>query len=133
MRHVPNLRIEQYRTVHPALGWSEPGENWGYFEIPRPTGMLRVVACDGTDPEAAGWEHVSVSLNGRCPKWEEMAFVKNLFWPDDETVVQFHPKKSAYINCHPHVLHLWRRIGEDIELPPGILIGPKEQDAACKT
>jgi hypothetical protein len=65
-----------------------------------------------------GWEHVSVSLRNRTPTWEEMSFVKNLFWKDDETVIQFHPKKSEYINRHPYVLHLWRKIGQDYELPP---------------
>ena len=65
-----------------------------------------------------GWEHVSVSYRRRTPTWDEMCKVKDMFWNDDETVVQFHPKKSEYKNLHPYCLHLWRKCGEDFELPP---------------
>ena len=65
-----------------------------------------------------GWEHVSVSYRRRTPSWEEMCRVKDMFWNEEETVVQFHPKRSEYVNIHPHCLHLWRRCGEDYELPP---------------
>jgi hypothetical protein len=65
-----------------------------------------------------GWEHVSVSYPNRCPSWDEMCKVKAMFWNDEETVVQYHPKKSKYKNLHPYCLHLWRKCGEDFELPP---------------
>lgn len=127
MRHVPNLRIEQYRRRHPLLGWSPAGENYGYFEVQRPGGLLRVIASDGSQPEECGWEHVSVSLASRCPTWEEMAFVKGLFWADEETVLQFHPAKSQAIDHMPYCLHLWRnRLGGNVALPPAYLIGPQK-------
>ena len=65
-----------------------------------------------------GWEHVSVSLRNRCPTWDEMCLVKDIFWMDDECVVQFHPPKNEYINVHPYCLHLWKKIGEKADLPP---------------
>lgn len=70
------------------------------------------------------WDHVSVSLpdNSRCPTWDEMCFIKNLFFRDDETVVQFHPKKSEYINNHPYTLHLWRPHAYDYSLPMQLLV-----------
>lgn len=71
------------------------------------------------------WEHVSVSTRDRTPTWEEMSFVKDLFWTEEECVVQFHPPKSEYVNHHPHCLHLWRPLGENIQTPPSILVGPK--------
>ena len=67
---------------------------------------------------AGGWEHVSASLRNRCPTWDEMCLVKDIFWRDDECVVQFHPPKNEYINVHPYCLHLWRKIGEETYLPP---------------
>lgn len=72
-----------------------------------------------------GWEHLSVMVKRkrRCPTWEEMNFVKGLFWEDEETVVQFHPKRSQYVNNHPYVLHLWKKAGHDHELPPSFLVG----------
>jgi hypothetical protein len=58
-----------------------------------------------------GWEHVSVSLGNRCPTWDEMCFVKGLFWDDEDVAIQFHPAKSEYVNFHPFALHLWRKEG----------------------
>lgn len=63
------------------------------------------------------WEHASFSFQNRCPTWDEMCEIKDIFWGEDETVIQFHPKKSAYINVYPYALHLWKKIGEDFELP----------------
>jgi len=70
-----------------------------------------------------GWEHVSVSLPDRCPTWDEMCFIKNLFWDEDDAVIQYHPPKRDYINCHPFCLHLWRSTDQDIPLPPKIFVG----------
>ena len=85
---------------------------------------LRIISSgDASDPSARGWEHVSISCPGAVPSWSAMSFVKNLFWSDEETVVQFHPKKSAYINVHTHCLHLWKLANHDCLLPPKELIG----------
>jgi hypothetical protein len=93
----------------------------GAFELTGPHGRaLMVIASDNL-----GWEHVSVSLPTRTPNWAEMCFVKNLFWDEEETVVQFHPARSEYVNCHPNCLHLWRPIGRQPKLPPAHLVGPK--------
>ena len=69
-----------------------------------------------------GWEHVSVSHKDRCPTWEEMCKVKDLFFNPEEVVVQFHPRQSEYVNVHPHCLHLWRKSGEDFDTPPVIYV-----------
>lgn len=116
MRNEPNLRIENYRANHPILGPGKPGKNYGYFEV----GPLRIIS-SGSWPDD-GWEHVSVSLPHRCPTWTDMEHVKQLFWGDQETVLQFHPKKSEYVNVHPYCLHLWRETNSDYELPPTYLL-----------
>lgn len=87
---------------------------------PNETVNLKIIISDG-----GGWDHVSVSLPNRCPSWEEVCFVKHLFFKPDETVIQFHPKKSEYVNCFPTCLHLWRKQGEEHELPPSWMVGPK--------
>jgi len=92
----------------------------GAFLIPYDRVTLRVVASDGM-----GWEHVSVSLSNRCPTWEEMDCVKNIFWREDETVMQLHVPKSDHINCHKFCLHMWRPKGVEIPRPPQIMIGPE--------
>lgn len=65
-----------------------------------------------------GWEHVSVSLKKRCPTWEEMCMVKDIFFRDDECVVEFHPPKKDYVDLMPYCLHMWKKIGEEYKLPP---------------
>lgn len=60
-----------------------------------------------------GFEHVSIQMFcDRLPKWNEMCFVKDMFWNEEEEVVQIHPKKSEYINM-TESLHLWRPIDGD--------------------
>lgn len=65
-----------------------------------------------------GWEHVSVSLQNRCPTWDEMCRIKDIFWGEEECVVQFHPPRSEYVNNHPYCLHLWKKIGANWDTPP---------------
>lgn len=84
---------------------------------------LRVICSD-----QLGWEHVSVSHGKRCPTWEEMCFIKDLFFDDEEVVMQLHPRKHEYVNCHPFCLHLWRPTAENpgrIPEPPSIMVGPR--------
>ena len=120
-------RLEQYRRRDGDYG-SRPGAPYGCFEMPGPCGeRLVIVACDGNVPgELGGWQHVSVSTRRRIPNWVEMSFVKNLFWPPEDCVVQFHPPAKEYVNNVEHVLHLWRWSGGEFPMPPSILVGVKE-------
>jgi hypothetical protein len=119
MRSKPDSRAEGGRRQ------GSPGAIWGMFVVPGPCGReLRIISDDGVapPPDATGWEHVSVSTGHHPPNWQEMAWVKDLFWEDEETVLQFHPKKSEYVNIHPNVLHLWRNVGLNHPLPPKITV-----------
>jgi hypothetical protein len=76
------------------------------------------------------WEHVSVSIAFpekkiplRCPSWEEMCYIKSLFWDEVDCVLQYHPSKDQYVNRHPYVLHLWRPIGQVIPIPDKSMVG----------
>lgn len=63
-----------------------------------------------------GWEHVSVSpYGGKMPTWDDMCTIKDIFWNDEEAVIQIHPKKSEYVNIVDNCLHLWRH--KEMELP----------------
>ena len=128
MRQTLAPEIEKQRVSHPALGTGPYGAfNLWCPVLDRP---LHVIAFDGRAEEACQktlegvphdpdseltrllrqWEHVSVSGNRFCPNWAEMCWVKDVFWEDEECVVQYHPPKSDHINVHPFVLHLWRPI-----------------------
>lgn len=64
-----------------------------------------------------GWEHLSVS-SYITPSWEVMCKLKEIFWNDEEMCVEYHPKKSEYVNNHEHCLHIWRPIEEKMPTPP---------------
>ena len=118
MRTEPNSRIEHFRREHPLLGAGDRGTNCGYFE----RGPLRIISSGTPEKGLPQWEHVSVSCAGRCPTWDEMAKVKAMFWGEDETVVQFHPRADRHVNLSPFCLHIWKKVGEEFELPPTGLV-----------
>lgn len=125
MRPSPNVFIERFRCEHPLLGPGVVGEPFGFFVCQSPVSpreWLRIIAGVGS-----GWEHVSISICDRCPRWEEMAYVKDLFWSSTETVVQFHPPKGQHINYHDFTLHLWRPMEGEIALPPHWMVGPMKE------
>lgn len=75
-----------------------------------------------------GWEHVSVCpLKKRItPSWNDMCQLKDIFFSEDECVVQYHPPKSEYVNMVPNCLHLWKPLEESLPLPPSIMVGVKK-------
>lgn len=124
MFKVPN---EYRERKHPILGSDDSLGNNGLFHIPFEEGIIaHVLASDGR-----GWEHVSVHIveNGKqeTPTWDEMCAIKDIFWDDEDCVVQYHPPKSQYVNHHEHVLHLWRSTEFEFTVPDPILIGFKKK------
>lgn len=137
--------VEEGRMAGPE------GTTSGAFVFKRGSARLRVQSSDG-----GGWDHVSVSLATRTPSWEEMCFIKQLFFDDEECVMQLHPPKSEYVNFHRFCLHLWRpqttaeveairaewfadgeewpyddmKLPHPIPCPPSIFVGPKTSDWA---
>lgn len=103
----------QYRK-HPGLR-PIPNPLWEAYILELPTGVTAQVVISSD----LGWDHVSVSIPGeaRCPTWEEMCAVKDAFFHEQETVLQFHPPKSDYVNLHPFTLHLWKPQRVEIPLP----------------
>lgn len=81
--------------------------NFAAFLIPYQSFHLQVLASYDTAPNGI-WEHVSVALPNRNPNWDEMCFVKDLFWDESDECIQFHPRKSDYVNFHKHCLHIWK-------------------------
>lgn len=117
MRNLSHFWINQYRVKHAMGGWGD--DKCGAFQLNLEGSRLifNVIASSG-----GGWEHVSVSTEERCPKWSEMQQIKELFFDDDEAVMQLHPAKSDYVNVHPNCLHLWRPLHAVIPLPEKIMV-----------
>lgn len=70
-----------------------------------------------------GFEHLSVSTPTKTPTWEQMCFMKEIFWRDDEVCMQLHPKKEDYVNNMEYCLHIWKPIERAIPMPPSIMLG----------
>lgn len=120
--HVP----ENDRVTKSQFATSIKDGNNGLFLIPCGTDFIQCIASDGM-----GWEHVSVTVRTKnrsitqIPTWEVMQWMKEVFWDDEDVVIQFHPAKSEYVNNHPNVLHLWRPTDVVIPVPNSILVGLK--------
>lgn len=111
-----NQIINRWRIREGALRSTNKDGNNGAFRIPGPNRQtFIVVASDGE-----GWDHVSVHIQDahRCPTWEEMCFIKDIFWQPDECVIQYHPAQSVYINVHHTTLHLWKPQNITLPTPP---------------
>ena len=142
-------KLSQYRVTEGPLR-SNPGfGNNGAFRLPvslAPPDQVTLLPPAHTNPhfiiwaiisDMDGWDHVSAHVQllpsmglsrthmteeRRTPTWTEMCFVKSLFFDPEETVMQLHPKASKYINCHPHVLHLWRPHNRSIPMPEASMV-----------
>jgi hypothetical protein len=132
MFHVP----EKHRITVGAFGSTKAAGNNGAFafrikhesvdpknlEHSRAVYDLICIASDGM-----GWEHVSVHKADNkktfTPSWDDMCHIKDAFWDPEDCVVQYHPPKSQYVNCHENVLHLWRKIGFEFPLPDPLMVG----------
>lgn len=98
------------------------GHDGGSGEIHMPLWQGTVIWSYG-----GGWEHVSVCpyKSTKIPSWEDMCKIKDIFWNEDECVVQYHPPKSEYVNNMSNCLHLWRPIDVEMPMPPSIFVGVK--------
>jgi len=108
------LRVRDYDK------YGGPGsKTGGAFEIrcPLTGGWLRIIASSG-----GGWDHISISLEHRCPNWTEMEFVKRLFFKPDELAWQYHMPPADHIDFHPYVLHIWRKHNFVMPTPPRELV-----------
>lgn len=117
MKKKLSEEVENFRISKGAMASDRIIGNNGAFLIPFKDIELMVIISDGE-----GWDHVSVSTENRCPTWDEMHYVKNLFFKPEETVIQYHPPESKYINyCH-NCLHMWRKQHHIYELPPTCMV-----------
>src|SRR5678816_4354805 len=96
MRQYPTIIMERCRVLKgPYASTMKDGCN-GAFMVHIKQHRLKVLSSDGTDDEAQGWEHVSVSCPNRTPTWLEMCWIKEQMWEDEEIVFQLHPKTVSY-------------------------------------
>src|SRR5215467_1400917 len=123
MRKAP----ESARKIRGGMYSDKTYGNNGVFIFPHYKVIDYEIRCIISDGE--GWEHVSVTVShkdkdpSRSPTWEEMCYVKQMFWHDEECVIQYHPAKTEYVNCHPFCLHLWKPVNKEIPIPNKLMVG----------
>lgn len=105
--HIEDVFVDKDKNPEAIIGII----GWVSFRDKKFTGSFIAGFNEG------GMEHVSVSSlkKRQLPDWETMCRIKEIFWEDEEMVVQIHPKKSEYLhgvglpgNELENVLHLWR-------------------------
>jgi hypothetical protein len=107
-------RVEEEARVTTGGYASKPGDTEGLFVFCRfGVEYLRVIVGVGS-----GWDHVSVSKRYSTPTWDDMCWMKRLFFRDDECAMQLHVPIADHINIHEHCLHLWRPHDLEIPRPP---------------
>ena len=130
----------RFRPTNPNLAHfaTNPSDPYGLFLIPGRDAKGRALfvqasagrAADPDSPLAGDpWDHVSVSLwqdkRGKCPSWDEMCLIKDLFWEPEEEAIQIHPPASQHVSNHSGCLHLWRHATDPMSLPHSHLVGVK--------
>jgi hypothetical protein len=112
--------IEQYRLRdRERLIYGANGDSGnGIFKVFVSGKSFICIASNG-----GGWDHISITRNnGKLPTWEEMCAIKDIFFDEEEVVVQYHPKKSEYVNIHEGCLHLWKPTIAQMPTPPKIFV-----------
>jgi hypothetical protein len=134
MRNLTWPPIDRFRQKDPEtlkyLGGNPGGPSSGFFNINGPKGRpLRVMASSGH-----GWDHVSVGAHLFTPGWDEMEFIKRLFFKPEEYCFQAHPPLKEYITGdYPggnslFVLHIWRPTEQDFPKPPSWMVGANSKE-----
>ena len=131
------LELQQYRRIDWEIrAFKMLGDSGnGCFVVPfvaephvrvqEATGTAAVVQLNCIASNGHGWDHVSVSVEDRCPTWAEMSHVYSLFALPNEAWMQLHVPSRDHVNFHPHCLHLWRPHRRGLQLPPSYMVGPK--------
>lgn len=118
-----NEAIEPYRVIKGQFATTKDDGNNGHFFIPYHTKFFFCIVSDGL-----GWEHVSVRIVDKkfkhdwIPDYRALKTIKELFWGDDECVVQYFPAKADHVNIADNVLHLWKPILQEMPVPPKVFV-----------
>lgn len=123
---LSTAKAEKYRREHPMGFKHKTGDPFGFFMVPiKMNGPVMAVQISPAVDQYE-FDHVSVSLPHRTPTWDEMCKVKDLFFEDEDVVVQFHPAKSQFVNFAKNCLHMWRWAKGKLPTPQAFEVGPSK-------
>ena len=105
----PFAEIKKDKRFQANLSGADGGNGWVTYK----GRTIFVVYSNGGE-----WDHVSASYNNRCPSWEEMCAIKDIFFYPDECCVEYHPAKADYVNVQEFCLHIWKPQKAELPRPP---------------
>ena len=113
------MKANRWRLRTGEMGSDETAGWNGAFMVPLEGEVWQVILSDGM-----GWKHLSITNAQKrvVPTWNIMCRVKDLFYADEDWVVQFHPAKADYVNDHPYVLHLWMPLNDPLPKPFVVMV-----------
>jgi len=120
--------LDKYREKQPF--WLQTDKAGAFRVFVNKRSFIVLAGVENIDGEK--WEHVSVTPRNqkRCPTWEEMSAIKDMFFESEEEVVEYHPKSSQYANLHEFCLHLWKPVdGSLLRSPLNCMDTLAERDA----
>lgn len=111
MRNLHEL--DKYRVKHPT--WPQNEKN-GVFKVYVNGRSFYVLVSVDTIGGDGMWEHISVTPKNqkRCPTWEEMCAIKDMFFFPEEECIEYHPRRSEYVNYESNCLHIWRPVNGSV-------------------
>ncbi len=91
----------------------DDGQHWRHART-----RQTVIQSVARERDGRRWLHVSTSVPGRTPTYEELRIVKNLFIGREREAVQKFPRQSEYfahaVKVQSDVLHLWCCLDGDV-------------------
>lgn len=118
MRELPEPRgvgpwvLEACPTVLPP-GWEVYEELMDGRKYINRMLTMAVIMSGQVELDGRRWLHLSVSHRARLLRWHELVEVKEIFLGIACDAYQVIPRRSRYIDIHPHVLHLFHCLDGD--------------------
>lgn len=139
LNELNDSRIRGRIEGHPWNDRKNPSPTHGAFKVQTKRRAFRVLASLDRMRDGSLVEHISISHEREniYPPWDEMCEIKDMFFYQEESCIQFFPKKSEYVNLVNNCFHLWRpingtlHIGERQEAHEWIPIGGDDGGAEC--
>lgn len=95
------------------------------INIPRKKGYYNISIIQTND-----WKRIQVSLLNWWhqqlkvfPTWDEMCAIKDIFFNDDEAIIEIHPSDEYKIYEKDYTIDLWKPLNKELPLPNPDLVG----------
>lgn len=96
VRKIPQMDDLTRAAILDSRGWRH-----------EPSGFIVSATIDNT-AKFGPLIHVSMSYPDHDPSWQEIKWVRELFYNTETDVMMVLPREELYVNFHQHCFHLWQ-------------------------